>query len=498
MVAPGCTVDRDQGVEVLGPAAQVEPPASVPAPTSAPAADPPATSVAPPPTVPAAPVEPSRSTSAGDRRLPSLGSADIDVEHYDVALTYGADPPGLSGTVTVSGVLTAATDQIALDADGLDVGRVTDDAGALSFELEDRELIVDLGRVHDVGSEFEIAVEYRVTIPGGGGFFDRAGLFEGMSRPGVWAVNEPDGASTWLPVDDHPTDKATWTFAVTVPDGLTAVANGALVGSEPGTGGTTWTWDQTEPMAPYLITMLVGEYDVREGGTSSTGVELRHVVLSDRADTLDAYLGVTDEQLAYFAGLFGPYPFEHYGLALADSAPGLAMETQGMSLFSATDLDGALDVVQHVFLAHELAHQWFGDAVSPAQWDDIWLNEGFATYAQWLWTDHAGLQSLDEVAATTLAGETPEGGPVRRPDELFGTVSYDEGALVLHALRSTVGDDAFFEGLRAWVREHRGGAGTTDQFVATMERVSGEDLDSFVGAWIDATDLPAAFPRTLV
>ena len=438
----------------------------------------------------------SRSVSVGDDRLPSLGSADLDVEHYDVTLVYDPAASILAGSVAISGTLLADTDRIALDLDGPAVVSTSADGVEAEHRLEGRELIVQLDDVERAGDPFEVVVELESDVPSSPDFVDGAGVFEAIEGDGVWAVNEPDGTSTWLAVNDHPTDKATWTFAITAPDGFTAVANGGFVGSSTGPDGTTWTWEQAEPMASYLVTLLIGPYELVDGGTSSTGVELDHVVLADRTGTLDAYLDVTDGQLAFFEERFGPYPFDRYGLALADSVPGLAMETQGLSLFSATDLDGSLGELQHLLLAHELAHQWFGDAVSPARWDDIWLNEGFATYCEWLWLEHAGFDTVVDTAEGTLATWRDGGGPVSRPDELFSVVSYDGGALALHALRLTVGDDAFFAGLRQWFERYADGAATTDDFIATVEDVSGADLDDYRAGWLDAPALPDEFPGT--
>jgi len=145
-------------------------------------------------------------------------------------------------------------------------------------------------------------------------------------------------------------------------------------------------------------------------------------------------------------------------------------------------------------LSHEMAHQWFGDAVSPAQWDDIWLNEGWATYAQWMWLDHEGLDTLEGQAQRALVGAANAAGAVSQPDDLFGSVTYDGGGAALHALRLTIGDDAFFGGARAWVTEHMDSAGSTDDFQTTMEAASGRDLDDFFATWVHAADRPETFP----
>jgi aminopeptidase N len=248
-------------------------------------------------------------------------------------------------------------------------------------------------------------------------------------------------------------------------------------------------------MASYLTLLLVGDYELVDAGTTAGGVGLHHAAIDGSAAALDAYTEVTREQFEFFEPLFGPYPFARYGLAITDSTPGLAMETQGLALFSSGDLDGSLGVLQHLLLAHELAHQWFGDAVSPGTWDDIWLNEGFATYAQWLWLAEAGFTSVEALAADALAALPDAGGPVGRPDELFGAVAYDGGAIVLHALRSSVGDDVFFEGLRTWVAEHRDGAATTDDLRAVFERISGRDLAAFFDVWVTSEQRPDRFPE---
>lgn len=437
--------------------------------------------------------EVSRSLSVGDRRFPGLGSADLDVGHYDVALDYDPVARVFDGTLTVSLTTTTTTDQVAFDAESLDVGSVAVDGTSRPFLTADRELLITLPTAVAAGTELVVDIDYRAELDTTRRFADDAGVF--VTAGGFWSVNEPDGTSTWMPANDHPTDKATWTFELTVPDPAVAIANGELVSSESASPGTTtWTWEQTEPMASYLTLLLVGDYELVDAGTTASGVELHHAAIDGSTSSLDAYTEVTLEQFEFFEPLFGPYPFDRYGLAITDSTPGLAMETQGLSLFSSGDLDGSLGALQHLLLAHELAHQWFGDAVSPATWDDIWLNEGFATYAQWLWLDEAGFGTVDEFAADALAALPDAGGPVGRPDELFGAVAYEGGAIVLHAIRSVLGDDAFFDGLRAWSAEHADGVATTADLRATFERVSGRDLEGFFDTWVAAEQRPDRYP----
>jgi aminopeptidase N len=450
-------------------------------------------------TAPAATDEPdavvSRSTSVGDPRFPGLGSADLDVEHYAVQLTTGR----LDGTATaievevgVTARFTATTDRLALDLDGPTVSSVRIDGEERAFEIDGAELLVELGEVRAAGSPVTAEIGVRTELSPFPPTTDLPGIFVGDG--GLWSMNEPDGVRTWMPVNDHPTDKASWTFVVDVPAGITGVANGELVDVATADGRSRWTWQQRDPMASYLVLLLVGRYELVDGATTADGLPLDHAVV-EGSQGLDGYEAITLDQLAFFQPLFGPYPFDRYGLAIADSRPGLAMETQARSLFSVRDLDGSIGLVQHLLLAHELAHQWFGNLVSPATWDDIWLNEGFATYAQWLWLDHVDLMPLDAAAdAALMSAAASDGWPLDEPDELFGPVTYDGGAAVLHALRTTVGDDAFFAGLRRWSERYGGGAATTEDFQVVMESVAGRSLEEFFDRWVRADRIPRRFP----
>ena len=443
----------------------------------------PASSSVPPPATPPV-VE--RSTTAGDRRYPTLGADGLDVDHYDVALDIAPDRRSIDGVVEISGTVDAATDLLAFDLDGPIIRSVTVDDRSVEPTIDGRELLLPLERVLEPGDRFTTTVEFDTSIEPGPSFGPDAGIF--VSDGGLWSVNEPDGVSTWMPANDHPTDKATWTFRLTVPFGREAVANGRLDDIVVDDGSVTWIWEQDEPMASYLTLLLVGDYELVDGGEIGVGgqtVELRHAVSADEMGALDPYLDVTRDQLEFFVERFGPYPFDRYGLALADSQSGLAMETQGLSLFSVDDLDGTLGPLQHLLLSHELAHQWFGNAVSPATWDDIWLNEGFATYAQMLWFDEIGLSTIDREAELALSSLPAEGWPLSRPVDLFGSVSYNGGAVALHALRQVIGDDAFFDTLRAWTSDHRDGVASTDDFRRTAEEISDSDLDDFFAVWVD-------------
>jgi aminopeptidase N len=212
-------------------------------------------------------------------------------------------------------------------------------------------------------------------------------------------------------------------------------------------------------------------------------------------ETMQPYLDTIDDQIDFFDDYFGPYPLDRYGIAITDSYPGLAMETQERPTYSRSDFEsGRLDGLQELFLSHELTHQWFGDAVTPARWKDIWLNEGFATYGEWMWLDHVGLQTIDSFARAGLADHAPR--PTADPTavDLFGVNTYDGGAVVLHALRKTVGDDLFFTLLRRWVAENNGTSRTTEDFVATANSVAGRDLTEFFATWLYADTLPASYP----
>ncbi|MGH9133779.1 MAG: M1 family metallopeptidase [Ilumatobacteraceae bacterium] len=438
------------------------------------------------------PVEPA--LGAGDPVFPDLGSSDIDVASYDVALAYDPATDELSGTVSIDVELLVDTAVVPLDAIDLTIVSVIADGAPAGWSIDDDDLLVELPQAEAAGSHVAVEVGFEVDAD------ERAsdtGLTVGWfdTEDGSYVLNEPDGARLWLPVSDHPSDKATWRFEITVPERTTAVANGELVDEIRAGDSVTWVWEQRDPMTSYAILLLTGDYELVDGGVAS-GVRLEHAVLRSSIDSLEAYETVTQRQLDYFVDRFGPYPFDTYGLAITESFPGLAMETQGRSLFSAADLDGTLGYLQQLLLAHELAHQWFGNAVSPARWSDIWLNEGFATYAEWMWLDEVGLESLDSSAGRALARQQDAPDPVGRPPvaQLFGDGVYQGGAMVVHALRREVGDDAFFEILRQWVDRYAGSSATTDQFRAMAGEVAGRDLGPFFDAWLAASDPPDSYP----
>jgi aminopeptidase N len=433
------------------------------------------------------------SGGVGDRLYPDLGNGGYDVTRYDVAIDATASGGELRAVVTVDATATASLASFHLDLAGLTVDEVTVDGVAASFERRDRELVVRPGASLDPGRSFRTVVRYHGVpetrrFPG-------VGLDIGWVRTdsGSYVLDEPDGARTWLASNDHPSDKATFAFHVTVPAGQTAVANGRLVGREGTNGAMTWNWVESHPMATYLVQLSIGEYvheEISDGRLTRSDAYLRTI-----ASQVRPCLPRSTTIVRQFEGWFGPYPFERYGILVGDSAPGLAMESQERPLFSSTAFTGTCpDAV----VAHELAHQWFGDAVTPARWEDIWLNEGFATYAQWLWSTRdrpEALRQLAERARDEQSAGIDEYGPPGRPsvDTLFGPEVYGGGAIVLHALRLEVGDAHFFQILQQWVKAGDGRSVTTDDFIALASRVTGRDLAPFLRPWLFGSTVPA-FP----
>jgi aminopeptidase N len=491
-----CT-DPAVHTEVADQRADPSQPTPTPEPVPPTSEAPPATTV-PTPEPPPTSTSPDGENSAGDSMFDELGSADLDVQSYDVRLSYDPESRAIDATVTIAAALAGPVDELVLDADELTVRSVTVEGEPATFEHGGGELVIDPGGpVGPRAAEepVEITVEYE----------DEAGAVEsgGLSAEGwfptdegSFVLNEPDGAHTWLPSNDHPSDKATWRFELTVPDGVAAIANGHLVDRREGPDGDTWVWEQREPMATYLIQLLTGDYEVLDGGTAGD-TPLVDVVLAGDDERMQPYFDLTDDQIAYFEPLFGPYPLDQYGLAFTESFPGLAMETQGRSLFSRTDFpDAEPGLIQHLLLAHELAHQWFGNAVTPADWGDLWLNESFASYAQWLWLDHVDLWDLESQSQENLRRRQSPTESTAEPTRgnLFGYERYDGGAVVLHALRGELGDDTFFGLLQRWVRDNDGTSRVTEDFTALAEEVAGRPLDDFFAAWLYADSVPAKYP----
>jgi len=307
-------------------------------------------------------------------------------------------------------------------------------------------------------------------------------------------VAEPDGGRSWLPLNDHPSDKATYGFRITVPEPLIAAANGTLVERITDLGWSTWIWESPHPMASYLATVVIGELAIVEDqpATTASGVAIRNVLPPDLADSPPAALSSQGEMIAFFETVFGPYPFETYGIAVVDGFEA-ALENQTLSIFGRSFVDSSQFF--ETVLVHELAHQWFGNSVTPADWGDVWLNEGFATYAEWLWLEH----TRGEAAyASTVAGErnqvalAPDLGPPGNPpaNDLFNASVYIRGGLVLHALRSEIGDDDFFATLRQYAANHRYANASTEEFVQVAESVSGQDLDALFNDWLLAAEVP--------
>jgi aminopeptidase N len=307
-------------------------------------------------------------------------------------------------------------------------------------------------------------------------------------------ANEPEGASTWYPVNDVPSDKATYDFSITVPEGTTAVANGDLVSSaSEADGRVTFRWRAEEPMASYLSTASIGDYDETRqagpGGLPIVNYVERDLAPGDRATT-EASLARQPEMIDFFDDIYGPYPFTSFGAIVDDDRVGYALETQTRPVYSGS--------AEESTVAHELAHQWVGNSVTPEQWKDIWLNEGFATYSEWLWAEAQGQATAQErfegVYGTPAEDDfwsVPPGDP--GAERLFAPATYERGAAALHALRTEIGDDYFFQVLRRWATDNAGRNVTTADFIALAGEVSEQSLEDFFTAWLYAPERPEGY-----
>ncbi|MFJ9820876.1 M1 family metallopeptidase [Streptomyces sp. NPDC101151] len=426
-------------------------------------------------------------SGAGDPYFPLSGNGGYHVKHYDLTLRYDTGSRHLDGKAVLTARATQKLTRFDLDLKGLKVTGVKVDGSAAGFRRSGQELVVTPRHTLHKDQEFRVTVTYSGTPKQ---VTDPDGSADGWIRTddGAFVAGEPQGAMTWFPANNHPKDKSSYDFTITVPKGRIAVANGVLRGQHTANGRTTFRWHQAEPMAAYLATATVGKFKV-EQYTTRDGIQVYNAVDAREARAAAPVLKKLPSVLDWESKLFGPYPFRAAG-SIVDHAPnvGYALETQSRAVY-----DSAPDVST---LVHENAHQWFGDSVSLTSWKDIWLNEGFATYAEWLYSEQHGgdsaqksFDALYDRPASDHLWAFPPGDP-GSGENIFDTPVYARGAMTLHELRKAVGDRDFFRILRAWATEHRAGHGTTAQFVKLAECVSGKDLGGLFHTWLYAQGKP--------
>lgn len=448
------------------------------------------TSTTLPGTVPTiGPVVPDGPTGAGDPYYPHLGNTGFDVISYDVALAVDDSLTRItSATAVITADATEALRRFSLDFRGLEVESVAVGGTEARFERFADDLVVTPFAPIAAGDRFVVTVAYHGTPSNLA--VESIGFDAGWTRTsdGLYIWAEPEAARTWFPGSDHPSDKATFRLTATVPDGLVAVSNGALVAESTSDGWASFTWEMADPIATYLVVLAVGDYRPIDSPDAS-GVTRRDWIPADMTRS-PASFGRTAAMLALFEDWFGPYPFDSYGHVIVSGFPG-AMETQTMTLMGR----GALG---EEVVAHELAHQWFGDSVSPASWRHIWLNEGFATFGEFLWLeDEYGTGVMESYARSLYAGlGTGPASPVSDPgtDDLFGVDVYWRGGLTLLALRYEVGDETMREILTTYHDRFRFGTATTADFIGVAEEIASRSLGDFFASWLDAP-APPPFPE---
>jgi aminopeptidase N len=421
-----------------------------------------------------------------DPFYPQAGNGGYDVEHYDIDISVRKRSREIVAATTIDADATQGLTRFNLDYDGPAITAITVEGQPATFERDGKELEVTPATMLDDGDAFTVEVRYAgepgtITEPDS----SRGGWH--LTDDGAIVAGEPQSAASWYPANDHPRDKATFEFEVTVPRKQKAIANGTLVSVTSGKR-RTWRWDTgTEPMATYLATLATGRFDVnrkpRAGIPSWIAVDKR---------SADGAVRKTGKAITLFEPLFGGYPFAATGGIVDRASIGYALETQTRPVYDSPPSSG--------LVAHEIAHQWFGNLVTLRSWDEIWLNEGFAEWSQWRWNESDGgqttAQRLDDFCSVSAGNGsffTPPPRALPDASEMFDGTVYDRGAATLQALKEEVGDSDFFAILQQWVADAEAdpyGNATTAELIDLAESESGQELSAFFADWLEDPGKP--------
>ncbi|MEW2341812.1 MULTISPECIES: M1 family metallopeptidase [Streptomyces] len=443
---------------------------------------------------------PAEPLGLGDRLYPHLGNPGYDVRAYDLSFTYGGDnTKPLTAVTRIDARVTENLERFNLDFSHGTVRSVAVNGEPASFTTAGEDLVVTPETPLVRGTPLLVTVRHtsdpRKPAENRDGGWVR-------TTDGLAMANQADAAHLVFPCNDHPADKADFTFHVTAPEGYTAVANGLPAGVERTARTTTWSYRTAHPMATELAQVSIGRSKVlhRQG---PHGLPVRDVVPAADEKALEPWLARTPGQISWMESKVGPYPFETYGLLMAQAQTGFELETQTLSLFEKEVFTQPGYPAWYVesIMVHELSHQWFGDSVSPRSWSDLWLNEGHATWYEALYAEEKAdrrLQARMKAAYGASDGWRASGGPPAAPKPpkagqkigIFRANVYDGAALVLYALRQEIGADAFQRVERQWVGTHRDGTATTADFVRLASEVAGRDLSGFLRPWLYGAKTP--------
>ncbi len=438
------------------------------------------------------------SPGLGDPYYPDYGNGGYDVAHYDLRLKYQPADDRLEGTATITATATQDLSRFNLDF-ALDVQEVLVNGRRAAFARSgDHELEITPSQSLRGNQPVTVVVRYSGTPSQ----VAVNGFTAWLRTPdGGVAAGEPEAAWWWFPSNDHPSDKATYDISVLVPDGTQAISNGTLQSASSRLGWSRYNWRSTSPQATYLTTLAVGRFEIVTD-TSQSGLPVLNAYSKDLGGdrgSAKASVERTAEIVDWESGIFGRYPFEAIGGYVPNVSAGYALETQTRPFYSPRHFRGGTNPY---VVVHEQAHQWFGDDVSLKSWRDIWLNEGFARYAEWLWSEKEGEGTAAELAAHTYAVYPPDSPfwQVKPGDpgaaNQFHAAVYNRGAIALQALRAEVGDQVFFRILKGWPTVHRYGNARIEDFISYAERISGTSLGALFQTWLFTPGKPASAPRS--
>ena len=437
--------------------------------------------------------KPARTSEAPviDPYLPKNGNFGYRVSRYELDLEYKVAINRLGGTATITAVTLAALRTFSLDlSDALRVSKVSVNGHRpQQFSTSSGKLNIALSSALPAGAALTIEVRYGGSPRPIRSLWGDVG-FEELTN-GVLVAGQPNGASSWFPCDDHPSAKASYRIQISTDSPYRAIANGELISRRVRAGHTTWTYEQAEPMSTYLATLQIGDYESYK--LAKSPIPLYAALPSRLKDNFDHDFGRQAQMMKLFVKLFGPYPLSSgYTVVVTDDDLEIPLEAQGLSIFGANHCDGSRSSER--LIAHEMAHQWFGNSVTVRRWRDIWLHEGFACYAEWLWSEDCGALSADGLARQyhQRLRSSPQNLLLTDPGpkDMFDDRVYKRGALTLHALRGVIGDKKFFALLKDWTTRYRHSTAVTDDFTGLAANYADTSLHELWDAWLYSTAVP--------